>query len=236
MIVQEKERGIYLTCLGIGMGNYKDSKIQTLAQRGNGNFAYLDSYAEAEKVLLKEFAQTLYTVADDAYLNVQFDPELVKEYRLLGFDNKMGAIKDTTATIEGGEIGSAYSLLIAFEIVPVRPINPDAVNFVKPASFALQYREAGSNTYQVLNETPEIPFQSFQQTERFYQFATAVLMFGQTLRKSRYFKEANWNQILQMASVSADMNNFSQKEFLLMVQQAKLLYSKKRKKEKDEDQ
>src|SRR4029079_10275659 len=67
MISQERESGIYLTCIGIGMGNYKDSKIQALAQRGNGNFAYIDSYAEAEKVLLKEFDQNMYTVADDAY-------------------------------------------------------------------------------------------------------------------------------------------------------------------------
>jgi Ca-activated chloride channel family protein len=236
MIVQEKERGIYLTCLGIGMGNYKDSKIQTLAQRGNGNFAYLDSYAEAEKVLLKEFAQTLYTVADDAYLNVQFDPELVKEYRLLGFDNKMGAIKDTTAIIEGGEIGSAYSLLIAFEIIPAKPIQPGTENTVlKPASFGLQFREAGNHEYRVVNETPAIPLQAFLHTAKFYQFAAAVLMFGQTLRKSRYFKEANWNQILQIASGAADINSFSQKEFLLMVQQAKLLYGKKRKKEKDDN-
>ena len=118
LITEQGKSGIYLTCLGVGMGNYKDSKIQVLAQKGNGNFAYLDSYAEAEKVLMKEFMQTFYTVADDAYLNVQFNPQYVKEYRLIGFENKMGAIKDTSATIEGGTIGSAYSMLVAFEIVP----------------------------------------------------------------------------------------------------------------------
>jgi Ca-activated chloride channel family protein len=118
MIAAQRESGIYLTCLGIGMGNYKDSKIQTLAQRGNGNFAYIDSYAEAEKVLLKEFMQTLFSVADDAYLTVKFNDAYVKDYRLIGFDNKYGAIRDTTARIEGGEIGSAYSILVAFEVVP----------------------------------------------------------------------------------------------------------------------
>ena len=99
MITMQRKNGVYLTCLGIGMGNYKDSKIQTLAKKGHGNFAYIDSYAEAEKVLLTEYLQTLYTVANDAYLDVQFDPDFVKQYRVIGFDNKVGAIKDVEATI-----------------------------------------------------------------------------------------------------------------------------------------
>lgn len=236
MIVREKENGIYLTCLGIGMGNYKDSKIQTLAQRGNGNFAYLDSYAEAEKVLLKEFAQTLYTVADDAYLNVQFDPSIVKEYRLLGFDNKAGAIRDTAAVIEGGEIGSAYSLLIAFEIVPVAQASLlKEGTIMQPVRFALQFKESDTGKSGVVNERPEVVFKPFHQTEKFYQFATSILMFGQTLRKSRHIKEPNWNQMQQIATAAADLNNPSQREFLNILQQAKLLYSKKRKKEKEEN-
>ena len=85
LISRNKESGIYLTCLGVGMGNYKDSKIQTLARKGNGNFSYLDNFNEAEKVLMKEFTQTLYAVADDAIYECEFNPEYVKEYRLLGF-------------------------------------------------------------------------------------------------------------------------------------------------------
>jgi Ca-activated chloride channel homolog len=78
LISRQRESGVYLTCLGVGMGNYKDSKIQTLAKKGNGNFAYLDNFREAEKVLLKEFTQTLYAVADNVYMNVLFNPEYVK--------------------------------------------------------------------------------------------------------------------------------------------------------------
>ena len=100
LISQHRESGIYLTCLGVGMGNYKDSKIQTLARKGNGNFAYLDNFNEAEKVLMKEFTQTLYAVADDVYMNVDFNPAYVKEYRLLGFDNKVGALNDTLAGVK----------------------------------------------------------------------------------------------------------------------------------------
>ena len=236
MISVHKQQGVYLTCLGIGMGNYKDSKIQALAQRGNGNFAYLDSYAEAEKVLLKEFTQTLYTVADDAYLNVKFNPNYVKEYRLIGFDNKMGAIKDTSATVEGGAIGSAYSALIAFEIVPVVA----ATNLLgieiddSLVSFNLQYKLPDSTAMLQLTETPKLRLASFNSIPKYYQFASAVIMFGGMLRKSKFVKDVSWNYLIETATNAVDTENYSQKEFLSMVQRAKNVYSKKRKKGKED--
>jgi Ca-activated chloride channel family protein len=235
MIERERESGIYLTCLGIGMGNYKDSKIQTLAQRGNGNFAYLDSYGEAEKVLLKEFSQMLFTVAEDAYLNVKFDPALVRDYRLLGFDNKIGAIKDTSATVEGGEIGSAYSSLIAFEIVPSDELADTTLKQTiwKPVQFDLQYRLPKTTRMLRFLEQPAITYTPFRQADKGYQFASAVIMFGSMLRKSKYVKDISWNTVMQTAARAADTSNYSQKEFLLLVQQAKLVYSKKRKKGSD---
>ncbi len=235
MIVAQKEAGIYLTCLGIGMGNYKDSKIQALAQKGNGNFAYLDSYAEAEKVLLKEFTQTLYTVADDVYMNVSFDPEYVKEYRLLGFDNKVGALKDTMATVEGGEIGSAYSLMIGFEIIPTAK-GLEAAKLgqeQQSVSYTLQYKEPGNAKKQEMKEKPVLVYTPFEKLTKSYQFASAVVMFGSLLRKSKFIKEASWNDILTMANASADTSNYTQKEFIGIVNQAKQVYSKKRKKGDD---
>ena len=232
MITRQRESGIYLTCLGIGMGNYKDSKIQTLAQRGNGNFAYIDNYSEVEKVLLKEFAQTLFTVADDAYLNVAFNPEYVKEYRLLGFDNKVGAIKDAEAAVEGGEIGSAYSTLVAFEIVPTEQAFGNAVskNIFRPVKFDLQYKIPGTHQDLRLSETPDIRFAAFDQIPASYRFATAVVMFGSLLRKSKFVRDVSWNTILQIAASAADPESYSQKEFVSLVQQAKMIYGKKRKK------
>lgn len=235
MIAQQREAGIYLTCLGIGMGNYKDSKIQTLAQRGNGNFAYLDSYSEAEKVLLNEFSQMLFTVAEEAYLNVKFDPALVKEYRLLGFDNKVGAIKDTSATVEGGEIGSAYSSLIAFEIIPSDQLS-DTTNSQQtwtPIKFDLQYKLPKTNQMLQFAVEPSISYTPFRLADKSYQFASSVIMFGSLLRKSRYVKDISWNTVLQTATRAADTSNYSQKEFLSLVQQAKLIYSKKRKRNSD---
>ena len=236
MIALQRQQGIYLTCLGIGMGNYKDSKIQTLAQRGNGNFAYLDSYTEAEKVLLKEFTQTLYAVADDAFLDVNFNPAIVKEYRLIGFDNKVGAIKDTSTTVEGGEIGSAYSALVAFEIVPELPVaawaNAERKDDV--VSYKLHYKLPRTTAALELTEKPGLTLQPFHSVSKDLQFASAVIMFGSMLRKSKFVKDLTWNTILQVANEAADVNNFSQKEFLSILQQAKTLYGKKRKKEKDE--
>ena len=92
LIAKQRQTGIYLTCIGVGMGNYKDSKLEVLSKKGNGNFAYLDNEQEAEKVMVEEFAQTLFTVANDVFVNVQFNPKLVKDYRLIGFDNKQAAI------------------------------------------------------------------------------------------------------------------------------------------------
>jgi Ca-activated chloride channel family protein len=237
MIALQKESGIYLTCIGVGMGNYKDSKIQTLAQRGNGNFAYIDNYGEAQKVLLKEFMQTMYVVADDAYLNVQFDPDYVKEYRILGFDNKVGSLKDVDAIVEGGEIGSAYSILVAFEIVPTRLGMEicQAGHVFHPVSFILQYKLPQTNQLYQLTDVPKTSFLPFDKTQKCYQFATAVIMFGSVLRKSRIAKEISWNEIYQIASASADPDNFSQQEFITLIEHAKSIYGRKRKKKMNEE-
>ena len=227
LIEEQSKTGIYLTCLGVGMGNYKDSKIQVLAQKGKGNFAYLDSYAEAEKVLMKKFMQTLYAVADDAYLNVQFDPAYVKEYRLIGFENKVGAIRDSLATVEGGAIGSAYSMLVAFEITPVNPLEKTGV--IQPASFTLNYKLPKSSKIMEERIEPQLRFTPLPQTPRFCQFATSVIMFGSLLRDSRIAKNFTWNDISALAATSANPESPSQKEFLSLVQQAKTIYSKKKK-------
>lgn len=227
LISEERQSGVYLTCLGVGMGNYKDSKIQALAQRGNGNFAYIDNFNEAQKVLVKEFTGTLYSVGDDAALSVRFDPEVVKRYRLIGFDNKMGAMKDTTSALEGGEVGSGSSLLVAYEIEPQRPEAAPA-GFVH---FSLSYREPNAATPCTDQLSPALPLTPFAQLERPYRFASAVILFGSLLKESKYVKEKWWNEVLQLAQSSSDGNDTLQKEFVQIVEKAKAIYSgKKRKK------
>jgi Ca-activated chloride channel family protein len=231
LIAAQRESGIYLTCLGVGMGNYKDSKIQALAQKGNGNFAYIDSYMEAEKVLMKEFLQTLYAVADDVYLNVLFNPAYVKTYRLIGFDNKVGAIRDTAATVEGGEIGSGFSMMVAFEIVPVKPVaSIKSGEVFEPVTFNLHFMLPNEKKIHEYTDKPRVAFVPLVQQDKMYQFAAAVTQFGLLLRESRFVKDGSWNDVLDLAIPSADVTIPSQMEFIGMVQQAKNIYGKKRKK------
>ena len=231
LISQHRESGIYLTCLGVGMGNYKDSKIQTLARKGNGNFAYFDNFAEAEKVLMKEFTQTLYAVADDVYMNVQFNPDYVKEYRLIGFDNKAGAINDTLAAVEGGEIGSGYSMMGVFEIEPER----DLVSSRTPqfATIKLNYRYPNDSVHHLYLHNSVYDLQPFDKIENCYRFSAAVVMFGSLLRSSPFVRIPDWNAVSSLAAASADINNISQQEFLSLVAMAKELYIKKKKRGKN---
>jgi Ca-activated chloride channel homolog len=233
LISQQKESGIYLTCLGVGMGNYKDSKIQTLAKKGNGNFAYLDNFKEAEKVLLKEFTQTLYAVADDVFLNVEFNAEYVKEYRLVGFDNKVGALRDSLSAIEGGEIGSGHSMIALFEIVPTE-INKGAIkdNFTtgKFAEINLEYKKPNSSKVLSYASVCRFEFIPFSDLDKNFHFYAAVAMFGSLLRSSPFLKNTGWNEVIALAESSSGKDDLLQKEFISLAQQAKLLYAKGKKK------
>ena len=112
----EKSSGIYLTCMGVGSGNLKDSKLQVLAKKGNGNYVYLDDIREAEKVFMNELTQTICMVADNASAGVQFNSNEVSSYRLIGFDNEREDMDAKESTLEGGQIGSGTSLHILYEI------------------------------------------------------------------------------------------------------------------------
>src|SRR5215471_6163346 len=179
LISQRKNSGIYLTCLGVGMGDYKDSKIQTLAKKGNGNFAYLDNFQEAQKVLMTEFSQTLYAVADNVAMNVEFSPDYVREYRLIGFDNKVGALNDTASVIEGGEIGSGHSMTVVFEISPT-DINKDAVKReFSPGNMAeikLLYKMPHDTSQRQFPNSVPLVYNDFNSLDKHFRFSTAVVM------------------------------------------------------------
>lgn len=236
LISRQRESGVYLTCLGVGMGNYKDSKIQTLSRKGNGNFGYLDSYQEAEKILLMEFTQTLYAVADNVYMNVAFDPDYVKEYRLIGFDNKVSALKDSLTEVEGGEIGSGNSIEVVFELVPTET-NRDAVqNNFSGNTFAninVRYKLPRDTTDHNVYFKTGFEFTPFDELDSSYRFAASVIMFGSLLRKSPFTKTIGWNDVLSLASQSAQKNNEIQQDFITLVQQAKTLYSKQKKRKRE---
>jgi Ca-activated chloride channel family protein len=238
LIYHQSESGIYLTCLGVGMGNYKDSKIQTLAKRGNGNFAYFDNFKEAEKVLMIEFTQTLYAVADDVYMDVEFNPDYVKEYRLIGYDNKVAAINDSLSAIEGGEIGSGQSLISLFEIVPQEGSGTGAAagDDHQFAAITLRYKNPNEKINSRFTYSSNAELIPFDQLEKCHRFSAVVAMFGSMLRSSPYVRNITWNDMVTWAVATADHRDILQKEFVSIVQQARTLYSKTKKKKGKEEE
>lgn len=223
---------IYLTCLGVGMGNYKDSKLEVLANRGKGNFAYLDNEKEAEKVLMEEFSQTIYAVAKEAYIDIRFDPDLIKNYRLIGFDNKVSALQDSTNEIQGGEIGSGHSLIALIEIEPEEQeegidLHPDVY-----AKLRMHYQLPGENKNRL--EEYDIPyhFNLFNEMPDYYRFSASVALFGGLLKKSPYTQKTSWDELAIIAKGSYDASDVSQNEYILLIDKAKKIYHKDKKRKK----
>lgn len=237
LITKERQAGINLTCLGVGMGNYKDSKIEALAKRGNGNFAYLDDIKEGEKILVKELTQTLFTVANDVSMTVQFNPGLVKEYRLIGYDNKKNVLADSSSIMEGGEIGSANGITAIFEILPAENNVFGEDLFLKQniAELEINYRLPDDSAYKKYEYSCTNNYEEFYKIDDELKFATAVTMFGLVLRKSKYASYVSWNDILRIAKESKKSDDYLQNEFMLIVENAKKLYLKKTRKKNNQD-
>jgi Ca-activated chloride channel homolog len=233
LITKQRESGIFLTCLGVGMGNFKDSKLQTLAKRGNGNYAYLDDLHEAEKVLVKELTETLYAVADNVFINIQFNPNLVSSYRLIGFDNKREAVQDGTSELDGGEIGSGSSSMAVFEIVPALN-NTTLQNDV--AKLQLKFHDVKDKTQTLQQIDYVVNNEQCDTLDNDSKFAAVVAMFGLKLKESKYLNKASWADVLNYANKVIDKNVFLQTEFYKLLLKTIDVYepSKKKKKKKGE--
>lgn len=227
LITSYKETGIYLTCLGVGMGNYKDSKLEILSKKGNGNFAYLDNEAEAEKILVKELTQTLYSVADDASLSVRFVDEYVKKYRLIGYDNKLKALTDTVTDIEGGEVGSGHSVLAVFEVEPVKSVSANSSDII--ATVGVNYFLPGDSVKMAMRFAAPYNYMPFEQLSSSYKFAASVIEFAGLIKGSNSVKHVEWNDLITLANSSIDKTDASQIEFLAIIEKAKKIYHRRRK-------
>ncbi len=235
LITRQRESGIFLTCLGVGMGNFKDSKLQTLAKRGNGNYAYLDNLQEAEKVLVQELTETLYAVANNAFINIQFNPSRVSNYRLIGFDNKREAVLDGSSDLDGGEIGSGSSNMAIFELTPVQNGNTTFTPDI--GKLQLKFHDVKDKT-QTLQQTDfTIEGQINDSTDKCIKFASAVAMYGLKLKESNYINKASWSEVKAVAESAADRTIFLQTEFLKLLEKTIEIYDsgKKKKKKKGEN-
>lgn len=233
LVTKERQSGVYLTCLGVGMGNFKDSKLQTLAKRGNGNYAYLDDLQEAEKVLVYELAETLYAVADNTFLNISFDPAMIKRYRLIGFDNKKDAVALPGNELEGGEIGSGSSTTAIFEIVPANEQRESSI-----ADITIRYHDHADKSNVIKSMRYKVPaeYAALDSAAKCTQFAAAVALYGLKLRDSKYINNISWEEISRLATAGADPANYLQADFLKLLDKTINLYDpnsrKKNKKKK----
>ena len=152
LIETKRSSGIYLTVLGFGMGNYKDNRVQTLAEKGNGNHAYIDNLTEAKKVLVSEFGGTLFTVAKDVKIQVEFNPAKVQAYRLIGYESRLLEDKDfNDDTKDAGEMGAGHSVTALYEVIPVG-VKSNLLGDIDP----LKYQKTEKKEKKSLTDSPEL--------------------------------------------------------------------------------
>ena len=241
LIEQKRKSGIFLTVLGYGMGNYKDSKMQTLAEKGNGNHAYIDNLQEANRVLVNEFGATLHTVAKDVKLQVEFNPAQVQAYRLIGYESRLLADEDfNNDTKDAGEMGAGHTVTAFYEVIPTG-VKSDFAGKIddlkyqkkqKPSTplnesdelltIKLRYKAPDSNTSKKI-ELPLIDHKSNRVSADF-RFAAAVAMFGQLLRDSEFKGNATYDKVISLAKTGLENDEKGYKrEFIRLAETAKSL-------------
>lgn len=243
MIEQERKSGVFLTVLGYGMGNYQDAKMQKLADKGNGNHAYIDGISEAKKVLVNEFGGTLFTIAKDVKLQVEFNPAKVQGYRLIGYENRMLAKEDfNDDKKDAGELGSGHTVTALYEVIPVG-LKSDFLQKVD----SLKYQKntapliSSSQTEEILTvkfrykapdgdvskliEHPVLDKQvALTKTSDNFRFAAAVAQFGLLLRESEYKSAASYDNVLNLARKAKGYDEEGYRsEFVRLVESARLL-------------
>ncbi|MDD3275497.1 MAG: von Willebrand factor type A domain-containing protein [Kiritimatiellales bacterium] len=239
-LIEEKAKsGIFLSVLGFGTGNTKDSTMEQLADRGNGNYAYIDTFNEARKVLVDQMSGTLVTIAKDVKIQVEFNPARVAGYRLIGYENRMLATEDfNDDKKDAGEIGAGHTVTALYEIIPAgQPVNNtpdiDDLKYQPTASDALAGNSGELLTVKLRYKEPdgdisaklEFPLmdtaRSFSETSPDFRFATAVAGFGMLLRDSDYKGTLTCEQVLEWAARSQGNDEFGyRREFIDLVRKA----------------
>ncbi len=245
MIEEERKSGVFLTVLGFGTGNYQDAKMQKLADKGNGNHAYIDQLAEAKKVLVNEFGGTMFTIARDVKLQVEFNPAVVQGYRLVGYENRMLAKEDFhDDKKDAGELGSGHTVTALYEIIPVGVKTNwlkkvDALKYQPSAGFSrsvlrnetmtvkLRYKQPESETSRLVEFPVADPVKALANASANFRFASAVAAFGMLLRNSAFKQEASFTTVLRLAKTALQYDKEGyRKEFVALVEQAFTLAKK----------
>jgi len=242
LIETERESGVFLSVLGFGTGNLKDSTMETLADKGNGNYAYIDSISEGRKVLVEQMGSTLFTIAKDVKIQVEFNPARVAGYRLIGYGNRLLAKEDfNNDKIDAGEIGAGHTVTALYEIIPAGQSvqgspSVDPLKYQQPEqkvvtasneilTVKVRYKAPDGQKSSLL-EIPlaasEIP--SPDKASEDFRFAAAVAAFGMKLRGSPHVGEIKWTEIQDIArgALGKDPGSY-RAEFLTLIEKAKTL-------------
>ena len=239
-LIEEKAKsGVFLTTLGFGYGNLQDNKIELLANKGNGSYAYIDSLREGRKVLIDEMGSTLNTIAKDVKIQIEFNPLKVAAYRQIGYENRILAARDfNDDTKDAGEIGAGHTVTALYELIPAgeEPLQPevDELEFQKPLKptkaakdgdmmlVKLRYKQPDGDTSSLLKLAVPDASNRLNEVSPDFQFASQVASFGMLLRGSKYSGVATYDSVLEIAQSTLGENPASYRtEFIELVKLAK---------------
>ena len=239
----EKKRNdlIFLSVLGFGEGNYQDSKMEQLADKGNGNYSYIDSLLEAKKVLVNEIGGTIYTIAKDVKIQVEFNPAKVKSYRLVGYENRLLNKEDfNNDTKDAGELGSGHTVTALYEITlmdsqdPKRNVdalkyqavitNEEAIDSNEILTVKVRYKEPKAENSQLISIPVSEIHTDFENSSNDFRFSSAVAAFGMLLRDSDYKGDISFKKIQEIANQAKGKDLYGYRsEFVKLVELAEIL-------------
>jgi Ca-activated chloride channel family protein len=216
MIEEYREKGIFLTVLGFGMGNYKDNRMEQLADKGNGNYFYIDNILEAKKVFMTDLTGTLFTIAKDVKIQIEFNPAKVKAYRLIGYENRILDDEDfADDTKDAGELGSGHTVTALYEVIPYGSdeeaaeiselkyqdvkIDPKAFKSPEAMTVKLRYKEPDGKKSKLIQAPVLDKDISLDKASDNFKFSAAVAEFGMLLRDSEYKGTTDFESILMLA-------------------------------------
>lgn len=244
LIEKERKSGVFLSVLGYGMGNYKDNKMQQLADKGNGNHSYIDNINEARKVLVNEFGSTLFTIAKDVKIQIEFNPAKVQAYRLIGYENRVLAAEDfNDDTKDAGELGSGHTVTALYEVIPVgvKDEFTKSVDLLKYQSndrkivnnsgeimtIKLRYKKPDEEISKLITHTVIDEHIAISNTSDNFRFSAAVAEFGMLLRNSEYKQQGSYNQVINLAKSAKGTDEEGYRAEFIRLVQAATSYAKK---------
>jgi Ca-activated chloride channel homolog len=245
LITEKRETGIFLSVLGFGMGNYKDAQLETLADKGNGNYGYIDNILEAQKMFVSEFSGTMHTVAKDVKCQLEFNPRLVQAYRLIGYENRLLNDEDfEDDKKDAGDIGAGHTVTALYEIIPTG-VKTDYLKGIKKlkyqetklsnasetdelVTFKLRYKQPKSKESQLIEKTVlnnSVPFENVSEN---LKLSAAVAEFGLLIRQSDFRGKSQYSHVIETAKKTlANDNDGWRAEFIQLVKKAQLMAESK---------